>query len=59
MVRLVGRSKDRLILTLLVKNEADIILDNIFFHYAKGVDMIIITDNGSKDGTLGDTKRAR
>ena len=43
---------EKLILTLLVKNEADIILDNIFFHYAKGVDFIIVTDNNSTDGTI-------
>jgi glycosyltransferase involved in cell wall biosynthesis len=49
--RLVG-PKDKLVLTLLVKNEADIIVDNIFFHYAKGVDFIIVSDNGSDDGTL-------
>src|SRR5579863_7731452 len=41
-----------LVLTLLVKNEADIIVDNIFYHYARGVDHIIVTDNGSVDGTL-------
>ena len=50
--RFYNSSKDTLVLTLLVKNEADIILDNIFFHYAKGVDFIIVTDNGSEDGTL-------
>lgn len=44
--------KETLVLTLLVKNEADIILDNVLFHYAKGVDHIIVTDNGSTDGTL-------
>lgn len=46
------RPKEKLVLTLLVKNEADIIVDNIFFHYSKGVDHIIVTDNGSDDGTL-------
>src|SRR5262249_25227407 len=31
---------------------ADIILDNILFHRAVGVDFIIVTDNGSTDATL-------
>jgi glycosyltransferase involved in cell wall biosynthesis len=48
--------KDRLVLTLLVKNEGDIILDNIFYHYARGVDKIIVTDNGSTDNTLNTLK---
>jgi glycosyltransferase involved in cell wall biosynthesis len=43
--------QDKLVLTLLVKNEADIIVDNIFYHYARGVDRVIVTDNGSTDGT--------
>lgn len=51
-MRLIKRNKEVLVLTLLVKNEADIIVDNIFFHYANGVDHIIVTDNGSDDGTL-------
>jgi glycosyltransferase involved in cell wall biosynthesis len=46
------KNKDILVLTLLVKNESDIILDNIFFHLSRGVDRIIVTDNGSTDGTL-------
>lgn len=43
---------NKLVLTILVKDEADIIVDNVFYHYAKGVDAIIVTDNGSTDGTL-------
>jgi hypothetical protein len=46
------KPNETLVLSLVVKNEADIILDNIFFHYSKGVDYIIVTDNGSTDGTL-------
>ncbi len=38
-------------MTLLVKNERDIIEDNINFHLNSGVDHIIITDNNSDDGT--------
>lgn len=51
-MRLRRQPKEILVLTLLVKNEVDFIVDNIFFHYAKGVDHIVVCDNGSTDGTL-------
>jgi hypothetical protein len=41
----------RLIMTLLVRNEIDIIRENIEFHLRRGVDFVIATDNGSSDGT--------
>jgi hypothetical protein len=41
----------RLVLTLLCRNEADIIRSTVEFHLAQGVDLIIATDNGSMDGT--------
>jgi glycosyltransferase involved in cell wall biosynthesis len=41
----------RLVLTLLCRNEADIIRSTIDFHLAHGVDLIIATDNGSIDET--------
>ena len=41
----------RLILTLLCRNEIDIIESMIRFHLGHGVDCIIATDNGSSDGT--------
>ena len=41
----------RLTMTLLVKNEVDIIADNIRVHKALGVDNFVVIDNGSTDGT--------
>lgn len=41
----------KLIMTLLVRDEVDIVKYNIDFHLAHGVDFIIATDNGSVDGT--------
>lgn len=41
----------KLIMTLLVRDEEDIIRANIDYHLAQGVDFIIATDNGSIDGT--------
>ena len=40
-----------LVMTLLVKDEIDIILSQIQFHRLMGVDHIFVTDNGSTDGT--------
>ncbi len=41
----------KLIMTLLVRDEEDILKYNIDFHLSKGVDFIIATDNASKDRT--------
>jgi len=41
----------KLIMTLLVKDEADCIRENIRYHLSAGVDFIIAIDNGSTDGT--------
>lgn len=38
-------------MTLLVRNERDIIANNIRFHHAQGVDSFIVMDNLSTDGT--------
>ncbi len=41
----------KLVMTLVVRNEADIIEANIDYHLAQGVDFVIVTDHGSEDGT--------
>ncbi|MDR6973251.1 glycosyltransferase family 2 protein [Leifsonia shinshuensis] len=41
----------RLAMTLMVRDEADIVGAMIDHHLAQGVDTIIVTDNGSVDGT--------
>jgi len=40
-----------LVMTLLVRNEQDILESNIIYHLEQGVDFIIATDNLSTDGT--------
>lgn len=41
----------KLVMTLLVRDEIDIVRSNIEFHLDQGVDFIVATDNLSKDGT--------
>ena len=38
-------------MTLLVKNEAELLETNLRFHHAMGVDAFVVTDNGSTDAT--------
>jgi hypothetical protein len=41
----------KIVMTLLVRNEADILEAQISFHLNAGVDFVMVTDNGSDDGT--------
>ena len=41
----------RVALTLLVRDEIDVIGANLDYHRSQGIDCIIVTDNGSTDGT--------
>jgi hypothetical protein len=41
----------KLLMTLVVRNEAGIIEANIDYHLAQGVDFVLVTDHGSDDGT--------
>ncbi len=46
-----------LIMTLLVRNEEDIVEANLEHHLAMGVDFVIATDNGSRDATVSILER--
>ena len=39
-------------MTLLVRNEQDVIAENILFHYRQGIDAFIVMDNLSSDATV-------
>ena len=41
----------KVVLTLLVRDEADVLEDHLAFHFAAGVDVVIATDHRSVDGT--------
>ncbi len=42
----------KLVLTLVVRDEADVIDANVAFHLSAGVDFVLALDNGSADGTV-------
>ena len=46
-----GNGSLRLAMSLLVRDEAGLIAQNIAFHSRMGVDCFVVTDNGSVDGT--------
>ena len=41
----------KLVMTLLVRDEADIVDAQIAFHLDAGIDYVVATDNRSQDGT--------
>ena len=38
-------------MTLLVRDEEDIVEDHLVYHLNQGVDFVVVTDNNSVDGT--------
>jgi glycosyl transferase family 2 len=41
----------KLVMTLLIRDEEDILEQNLRYHFARGIDFVIALDNGSVDGT--------
>jgi hypothetical protein len=42
----------KFVMTVVVRDNADVVEANIRYHLAQGVDLVIATDNGSEDGTV-------
>ncbi len=49
----------RLVMIMAVRDEADILADNLRYHFAHGVDFALVADNGSSDGTREVLERFR
>jgi Glycosyl transferase family 2 len=49
----------KLVMTLVLRDNADILEANLRYHLARGVDLILATDNGSSDGTVEILERYR
>ena len=46
-------------MTLLLRDNADVVEANLRYHLARGVDFVLVTDNGSRDGTVEILERYR
>src|SRR2546426_1618121 len=42
----------QLTMTLMIRDAADVIEANLRYHHAQGVDLFVVADNGSTDGTV-------
>ena len=49
---MVDSALPKVVMTLLVRNEQDVIAENILFHYRQGVEGFIVMDNLSTDATV-------